>query len=226
MATYFITGTDTGVGKTVIAAGILRAATRRGLRVAGIKPLAAGGERRNGRLWHGDALTLQTASSVRLTYAEVNPVTLEEPMAPHVAAARMGISLEAAPLADHCRRMAEKVPDLLLAEGAGGWLVPLNDRETLADVCALLGWPVILVVGMRLGCLNHALLTAEAIARRGLLLGGWVANSAWPEMRVLAENIVTLAARLKAPCLGKVPWLAEATPESVAGFLDLQPLLR
>ncbi len=221
MAAFFVTGTDTGVGKTLVAAALLRAGGGAGLRTIGIKPLAAGTELRAGYQVNADALLLQSCASVKLAYEQVNPVALRLAMAPHLAAAAEGVQLEAAELAHHCRELARIGHDLLLAEGAGGWLVPLNERETMADVAASLGWAVILVVGMRLGCLNHALLTAGAIRAGGLELAGWVANCAWPEMPGLDANIATLEERLGAPRLASVPWLgAEATVADVAGYFD------
>lgn len=225
MAEFFITGTDTGVGKTLVAAALLRAAGARGLRTIGIKPVAAGCERRDGQWVNADALLLQAGATVRLDYAQVNPVALRTAMAPHLAAAQDGVTLGAADLVAHCRELARAGHDLLLAEGAGGWLVPLNERETMADVAAALGWPVILVVGMRLGCLNHALLTAGAIRGAGLPLAAWVANSAGPAMAALDANIATLDERLGAPRLGALPWLgAGVTIEAATGYLDLSRL--
>lgn len=226
MAEFFITGTDTGVGKSIVSAGLLRAAALRGLRSTGVKPLAAGAEYRHGAWVNDDALLLQSASSAPLAYADTNPLLLHAAMAPHLAAEEEGVALEAAVLARHCRGMARLGHELLLVEGAGGWLVPINARESLADVAGLLGWPVILVVGMRLGCLNHALLSAAAIRAQGLRLAGWVANSAWPSMPALAANIATLEARLGAPRLGTVPWMgSEVGLDAVAAQLDLDPLL-
>lgn len=223
MAAFFVTGTDTGVGKTLVAAALLHAARARGLRTAGVKPVAAGCAVRDGLLVNDDALALQAAATERLGYGEVNPVALAEAMAPHLAAERAGVQLQAAPLVAHCRALAAGGADLVLAEGAGGWLVPLNGRETLADVAAALGWPVILVVGMRLGCLNHALLTAAAVRASGLRLAAWVANSAGPPMPELAGNVAALEARLGAPRLGTLPWqgAGAADPALAARRLDL-----
>jgi dethiobiotin synthetase len=220
MTAFFLTGTDTGVGKTLIAAALLRVAAAQGLRSVGIKPVAAGCVERDGQAVNEDALLLQSQASVALPYREVNPVALRIAMAPHLAAAAEGVRLEIAPLARHCRSMAARGYDFLLAEGAGGWLVPLNENETMADLAAELGWPVILVVGMRLGCLNHALLSAQSIRAAGLRLAGWVANSPWPAMPALAENIACLVARLDAPCLGEIPFLGSA-----AGVPAVVPLL-
>lgn len=213
MAEFFLTGTDTGVGKTLVAAALLRAAGERGLRTIGLKPVAAGGVHDGARCVNEDALALQAAASVPLPLARVNPVALRTAMAPHLAAAEEGARLEVAPLARACREVAAIEHDLLIAEGAGGWLVPLNERESMADLAAALGWPVILVVGMRLGCLNHALLSAAAVRNAGLALAGWVANSAGPPMYALDANIASLEARLGAPRLGTIPWLGPA-----AGF--------
>ena len=225
LSEFFVTGTDTGVGKTLVAAALLRAAGARGLRTIGIKPVAAGCERRAGRWVNGDALLLQASATVSLDYAQVNPVALRTAMAPHLAAAEDGVRLAAAALAHHGREVARIGHDVLLAEGAGGWLVPLNERETMADAAAALGWPVILVVGMRLGCLNHALLTAASIRAAGLRLAGWVANSAAPAMPALEANIAALDERLGAPRLGALPWLGAHTDlEAAARHLDLSLL--
>lgn len=199
---FFVTGTDTGVGKTHVACALLHAAQARGLRTLGLKPLAAGAEYTAAGLHNDDALLLQQASSVRLPYAAVNPYCFSEPVAPHLAAQCAGVTLRARTLADTLRDTLEKNDfDYAVIEGAGGWRVPLNDTETLADVVRLLQLPVVLVVGMKLGCLNHALLTAEAIARDGLLLQGWVANDLGEPMPLLAENMAALERRLPAPRL-------------------------
>jgi dethiobiotin synthetase len=223
---FFLTGTDTGVGKTLVAAGLLLAARARGLTVAGIKPLAAGGAR-EGEGWRNEDAVLYTRLSFPpRRYAEVNAVTLARPMAPHLAATEDGIALSAGALAAFVRQATANGPDFSLVEGAGGWMVPLNDSESMADVAAALRLPVILVVGMRLGCLNHALLTAGAIRERGLALAGWAANSPWPAMTGLQENITALARRLGAPCLARIPYLAgEAAPERIVPYLDLAPLV-
>ena len=226
--TFFVTGTDTGVGKTVVAAGILRAARRRGLAVAGIKPVAAGCQRVDGRLRNDDALQLAREAGGSLVYEDVNPVALEPPIAPHVAARRSGVDLSAASLVRHCEGIGQGPWDLVVIEGAGGWLVPLAGPETLADVSQRLGADVVLVVGMKLGCLNHALLTAADVGRRGLVLAGWVANElSHPPMEALEENVETLRERLSGPCLGRVPWVPRGRDpvEAVVASLDLAPLL-
>jgi dethiobiotin synthetase len=218
----FVTGTDTGVGKSVVTAGLLAAAGAAGLRAVGLKPVAAGGFERDGAWVNEDALLLQSAASVRLAYAEVNPVMLAEPIAPHIAAARAGRRLAVAPLAAAVREvLARHRPDVAFVEGAGGWLCPLNDQETLADLAVVLRADVVLVAGLRLGCLNHSLLTAAAVAGAGLRLVGWAGNAIDPDMPVRDENVATLRARLPAPCLGVVPWLgAVPAPAAVAAALD------
>ena len=217
----FVTGTDTGVGKTLITAALLLNARAFGLSAVGLKPVSAGCSPVNGQLVNDDALLLQRYASVPLDYAEVNPVALEPALAPHIAARRAGIGLSAAALAAAVTRVASKGHEVLLVEGAGGWLTPLNDTETMADVAAQLGYPVILVVNMRLGCLNHALLTARAIQSAGLALAGWVANSTGPPMEAFDENVQALERRLKSLRLGTVPYLGRSPqPEQVNTWLD------
>jgi dethiobiotin synthetase len=222
---YFVAGTDTGVGKTQVAAALLLSAQAHGLRSLGVKPVAAGCTRVDGRLVNEDALLLQRCSSGSTDYKAVNPVALEPAIAPHIAAGRVGIELRAAVLADHVRAQEAGGVDALLVEGAGGWLAPLSSTETMADLAVALGYPVILVVGMRLGCLNHALLTADAIKAAGLPLAGWVANCVTPGMDAQMENIRTLELRLPALRLGTVPFLAGGcTPERLNTWLDATSL--
>lgn len=222
---YFITGTDTEIGKTTIAAGLLHAARQRGLTTAAVKPVAAGCEVTPEGLRNDDALALQAECSPPLDYAALNPVALAPPIAPHIAAREAGLQLSASRLADACFRVFERGADLTLVEGAGGWRVPLNDDQTLADLARELGEPVILVVGLRLGCINHALLTAEAIAADGLRLAGWVANQVDPQMDRQQHNLETLKAMLPAPCLGVVPRVEGGRPAEIAKYLALDTLL-
>lgn len=218
---FFVTGTDTGAGKTLITAALLLNARAFGLSAVGLKPVSAGCSLVNGQLVNDDALLLQRYASEPLDYAEVNPVALEPALAPHIAAHRAGIGLRAAGLAAAVTRVASKGHDVLLVEGAGGWLTPLNDTETMANVAATLGYPVILVVNMRLGCLNHALLTAQAVQSAGLSLAGWVANSTGPPMEAFDENVQTLERRLNCLRLGTVPYLGRSVqPEQVNTWLD------
>ena len=223
---FFITGSDTAVGKTLVATAILLAARKKGLRTLGIKPVSAGCEIREGRLVNQDALELQAAATVALDYETINPVALEPFLAPHIAAAQIGVDLSAAQLIEHFEGLRGLDAELVIVEGAGGWLVPLNAHETLADVCCGLGMPVIMVVSMRLGCLNHALLTAAAIRSSGLALSGWVANCAEPEMVVLEENVQSLKARLDAPLVARIPFMGEnCKPEDIVEFIDLDAVL-
>lgn len=218
---FFITGTDTNVGKTLVTGALLLNARAYGLKAVGLKPVSAGCTLLHGRLVNDDALLLQQLSSVPLDYADINPLALEPAIAPHLAAAWAGLRPTAAELVDHVRRIDAASHDVILVEGAGGWLVPLNEAESLADVATALGYPVILVVAMRLGCLNHALLTAAAIEAVGLTLAGWVANTTGPTMEAFDENLRTLEQRLPALRLGTVPYLgSSATPEQVNTWLD------
>ncbi len=218
---YFVTGTDTEIGKTTVAAGLLHAARMAGLSTAAAKPVASGCQRTADGLRNEDALVLLGECTLALRYEEVNPLAFEPAIAPHLAAREAGVVLDVAALHGPVRAILDKRADFTLVEGAGGWRVPLAGRATLADLPIALNLPVILVVGVRLGCINQALLTAEAIARDGLVLAGWVANLVDPQTSRLEDNLATLAERLPAPCLGYLPRLAEATPAAVAGYLDL-----
>jgi dethiobiotin synthetase len=218
---WFVAGTDTGVGKTAVSCALLNAAAQLGLRTAAVKPVAAGCDD------HGhneDALQLQSAMTSSLEYSQVNPIALAAPIAPHIAANREGKRLQASRLAGLCRGVMFSEADFILIEGAGGWRVPLNPRETLADLAVQLQVGVILVVGMRLGCINHALLTAEAIRRDGLELAGWVANQPGARMACHEENLDTLRQLLPAPLLGDVPFLSQWRPEEAASYLNIELL--
>lgn len=222
---FFIAGTDTDVGKTVIAAGLLAAANAKGLLTLAMKPVAAGCELTDDGLRNSDALLLQQTMSLKVSYEQINPVALEPAIAPHIAVEQAGKRLQVSQLAGFCRGLLTQSADFALIEGAGGWRVPLNHRETLADLVKELNLPVILVVGIKLGCINHALLSAEAIARDGLVLAGWVANRLDDAMPCYQENIATLKALLHAPCLGEVPRLIKPEPTSIAAYLDLDLLI-
>jgi len=221
---YFVTGTDTEIGKTTIAAGLLHAARLRGLSTAAAKPVASGCVASTDGLRNDDALSLLAQCSLPLRYEEVNPLAFEPAIAPHLAAREAGVQLDVASLLGPVREILAKGADFALVEGAGGWRVPLAGTENLSDFAVALGLPVILVVGVRLGCINHAVLSAEAIARDGLQLAGWVANVVDPQTSRLEENLATLAERLPAPCLGHVPRLASAQAAAVAGHLSLERL--
>lgn len=223
--TFFVTGTDTGVGKTMVSAAILEAAKTAGKRVLGMKPIASGCENTPEGLRNEDALILQQSASETLAYDLVNPVALEPAIAPHIAAAQTGRTISADRLVGFCRGMQMRPADLLLIEGAGGWRVPLNDRETYSAVPRQLGVPVILVVALRLGCINHALLTAEAIRNDGLPLAGWVANHAEPgAMSCEQETLNYLMAHIPAPCLGVLPWIEGAEPDALGSYVGVDVL--
>ena len=221
---YFITGTDTDAGKTTVAAGLLHAARLSGLSTAAGKPVASGCVVTPQGLRNSDALALQAECSITLSYDEVNPVAFEPAIAPHLAAREAGVGLTVRSLLQPMQHILSKQADFTLIEGAGGWRVPLADQSNLSDLAIALGLPVILVVGVRLGCINHALLTAEAIARDGLHLAGWVANIIDGKTSRLEENLATLAERLPAPCLGRVPRLKNPDAEKVAQCLHLELL--
>lgn len=220
-AAFFVTGTDTEIGKTTIAAGLLHAARLAGLSTAAAKPVASGCVPTPEGLRNDDALALLGECSLALRYEEVNPLAFEPAIAPHLAAREAAVHLDVASLLGPLQAVLAKGAELTLVEGAGGWRVPLAGRENLSDLAIALGLPVILVVGVRLGCINQAVLTAEAIVRDGLVLAGWVANLVDPQTSRLEDNLATLAERLPAPCLGYVPRLAQATPAAVASHLEL-----
>jgi dethiobiotin synthetase len=205
---FFVTGTDTGVGKTLVAVALTRALVARGLRTAVMKPVAAGALLTPDGPRNDDALALSAASNVDAPYAEVNPWLLATPASPHLAARADGVSIDVGTILTAYRRLAARA-DVVLVEGAGGWLAPISATATMADIAASLALPVILVVGMRLGCLNHALLTRDAIRARGVPFAGWIANKLGVEMPLAAANIDTLANRFGAPPLAVVPSLAD-----------------
>ena len=216
----FVTGTDTGVGKTLVACALLRAFASSGKSVAGMKPVEAGGA--EGRCSDVDALV--GASTVRAPGKIVNPYAFGPAIAPHIAADLAGARIEIEAIArayDELSRRAE----IVVVEGVGGFLVPLNARETGADLARRLGLPVVMVVGMRLGCLNHALLTRKQIQISGLRCAGWVANCIVPELPHLEANIRALEERLECPMLGVVPFQSDPDSAKAAAFLALEPLM-
>ena len=220
---YFITGTDTGVGKTTVTLGLMLALQQQGHRVAAMKPVAAGCEETPAGLRNEDALRLQQASSVVLDYDLVNPCAFAPPIAPHIGASTAGETIDIDNLINKYKEISRQA-ECVLVEGAGGWLVPLNAQQTLADLARALGLKVILVVGLRLGCLNHALLTAESIQAHGCGLAGWVANRLPGEMAAVNSNIEALKARLACPYLGCVPLLDRLHATAVAAHLSVSVL--
>lgn len=193
---WFVAGTDTGVGKTQVTAAMLATAARAGRRAIGMKPVAAGCRATAAGLRNDDAEILLRASNVNADYADVNPYAFAPAISPHLAARAAGVTIRPETILDHYHRLAARA-DVVLVEGAGGWCAPIGDTQTMADVARALGLPVVLVVGMRLGCLNHALLSVAAIAQCGLTLAGWMANVIDPAMAQLDDNIAALDARLQ-----------------------------
>ncbi|TFH68682.1 dethiobiotin synthase [Gammaproteobacteria bacterium LSUCC0057] len=222
---WFVTGTDTDVGKTTVAAGLLVALKQHGLTTLALKPVAAGCETTEQGLRNNDALALQAAATVALDYQQINPIALEPAIAPHIAAQELGLTMRVATVAGYCRGALLQRCDVALIEGAGGWRVPLNLRESFADLAVALQCQVVLVVGVKLGCINHALLTAEAIARDGLQMVGWVANIIDPNTARLAENLASLEALLGAPCWGVVEYMREPTATAVAAQLNSKAIV-
>ena len=223
---FFITGTDTNAGKTFASCSILSAAQVQGYSTAAIKPVAAGVSNSPQGLQNEDVIALAQYCSLPLTLSDINPVCFKDPIAPHIAAQRAGINLNAGNIAEQCQKIINMKADLTLVEGAGGWKVPLSEQETMADIAKHLEIPVILIVGMRLGCLNHALLTAQSILADGVRLAGWIANQIDPEMSVYQENLATLVNLMPAPMLAELPWLDGKDGVSQASrFIDVEKLL-
>ena len=221
---FFITGTDTDAGKTIVTAGLLAAANKAGKRTIGLKPVAAGCEDTPEGLRNSDAVLLQETASVKLSYDQVNPIAFEPAIAPHIAAMREGRMMSGERIAAYCRGAMMQPADLVLVEGAGGWRVPLSYRETMAQIPKSLQVPVILVVGMKLGCINHALMSAESISRDGIPLAGWIANRVDVDMACYEENRDTIANMLRAPMLAEIPHVTEPTPDNIAEFIDIDRL--
>lgn len=214
---YFLTGTDTEIGKTFVTCALLHRASLDGLKAVGLKPVAAGTDTA-GR--NDDVEAIRAASNVELAREIINPYCFAPAVAPHIAAAESGVTIEFGVIRASCDD-ARKRADLVIVEGVGGFCVPLGNQGSAADLAVELGLPVILVVGMRLGCINHALLTADAVAARGLKLAGWVANRIDPTMSRFNENLETLQSLLPAPLLGVVPHGPDGGATGAAAFLKL-----
>lgn len=223
MSGLFVTGTDTGVGKTLAACALLSALSRVGVSAVGMKPVAAGALLIDGVWVNEDVQALRAASARAVPENLLNPYLFRDAVAPHLAAERKGVRIELPRIRaafDDLARLAEVV----VVEGAGGWRVPLDAGHDMADLAVTLDLPVVLVVGMRLGCLNHALLTAESVTRRGLRLAAWIANRVDPDMALYAENLATLQARLDAPLLAEFPHHPEPCWQAMARYV-VQPRL-
>ncbi|MBM3351381.1 MAG: dethiobiotin synthase [Betaproteobacteria bacterium] len=203
---YFVVGTDTHVGKTYISVGLIQHFVLAGLRTVGMKPVASGCElSEQGELSNEDVLALSAASNLDAQPDLINPYRFSPAIAPHIAAEQANVLIETGVIKQAYDELSQ-LADVVIVEGAGGFLVPINTTQTLADLALMLNLPLILVVGMRLGCINHALLTVEAIRARGLTLAGWVANQIDPDMPMFTENLASLQRRVSAPCLSVVRW--------------------
>lgn len=224
-AAFFVTGTDTEIGKTLVSSALIYAMVQRGWNSVGMKPVAAGAELVDGVWCNEDVLALKAVSNVDAPDRLINPYLFKLAAAPHIAAREEQRQIELNLILQSFHALTTKA-QALIVEGVGGFRVPLNDHDDSADMAQQMNLPVVLVVGMRLGCINQALLTAEAIAARGLVLAGWVANSAQHEMHYLQENLAALGERLNAPCLGEIPHLASPDAAQAASFLDLSELLK
>lgn len=215
----FVTGTDTEVGKTLTSVALLHALVQAGVRACGMKPVAAGAELRDG-VWHnGDADALSAAGNVAMLPTLTTPYLLKEAAAPHIAASLERVNIEVVPILAAYTEIAA-ASDAVVVEGLGGFRVPLSGRFDTADLAQQLGLPIVLVVGLRLGCISHALLTVEAIIARGLLLAGWVANELDAEMTFVDENIEALLMCIPAPLLGRLPRLMQPSAAGAAEYLD------
>ena len=219
----FVTGTDTEIGKTLVSSAILHKLVQLGVRACGMKPIAAGAEERDGELHNDDAAMLRAAGNVQLPQRITTPYMLREACAPHIAAALENVTIEPVPIMTAYAEILG-ASDATVVEGVGGFCVPFSPDFDSADMAVQFDLPVVLVVGVRLGCINHALLTAEALVARGLVLAGWVANQVDPDMRFADENVAELARRLPAPLLGRIPRLAEPTAARAANYIELANL--
>lgn len=225
---YFVTGTDTEIGKTLVASALINAFAQRGLLSIGMKPIAAGAVLQDG-IWQNDDVTMLTQASnvpaMSALTSLINPYLFSLPAAPHIAAQQQNSRIDVSFIVESYQQLvAQSQANVVIVEGVGGFKVPLNDEHDSADMAQLLGLPVILVVGMRLGCISQALLTVEAIAARGLTLAGWVANCPQGEMAYLAENIAALQQRINAPLLGQIPPLSTPEAQHAAQYLTLSLL--
>ncbi len=221
---FFVTGTDTDAGKTLVSCALLHGFAQAGRRCVGMKPVAAGATLHDGVWNNDDVLALQAVSNVVLPQSLINPYLFRLAAAPHIAAKQENKTIELAPVLTAFEVLAGQA-EVVVVEGAGGFRVPLNAQFDMADLAQQLNLPVVLVVGMRLGCISHALLTVESIASRGLSLAGWVANCIDDAMPYLDDNIAALRERISAPLLGCIPRLAQPVAAAAAAYLNLTPLL-
>lgn len=223
-AGFYITGTDTGIGKTVASVALVHALRARGLRAAGMKPVASGCEFVDGAWRNEDALALQSASDPQPAYADVNPYALPAATAPELASREAGVEIALAPIASAYRRLAARA-DAVVVEGVGGWSAPLSAKLDQLDVALALDTPAVLVVGLKLGCISHARLAARAIQADGVRLVGWIGNDVDPALAQADEYFALLAPRIPAPCLGRLPYASDPGAAELSAHLDCAPLL-
>lgn len=225
MAAFFITGTDTDCGKTLITLGLMQALQQSGLQVNAMKPVAAGVTQYKSFQLNQDAVLLQQQSSVEPEYQLLNPYLFEPAIAPHIAAAENNVMIAMESIRQAFESLRSQA-EVTLVEGAGGWLVPLNDQLDVSDIPQQLELPVILVVGLKLGCINHARLSLQSVRAKGCRLAGWIGTQVDPDMSHARENIETLTGYLDIPCLGIVPFLKDAVAAEVAGYLTIGELVK
>lgn len=226
MNKWFITGTDTEVGKTVASCALLQAAIRAGYHAVGYKPVASGSHLTAEGIRNDDALALQQTSRLKLPYEAINPLAFIAPTSPHIISAHEQRPIQFSVMSEGLARLVTQ-SDWVQVEGAGGWFTPLSDTTTFADWVKAEQLPVILVVGIKLGCINHALLTAQAVETAGLRLAGWIANDIQPQGKWHNEYLATLTQRIPAPLLGEIPWFEELTIATNLGhYLSLTPLIQ
>jgi len=219
---FFITGTDTDVGKTWVTVALMRFFKKQGLSVIGLKPVAAGCDWQDGQLKNDDALLLQQNASVDLAYQTVNPYAFKQPVSPHLAAMGQSVQLD---VIEKTFNKIKHSADVVLVEGAGGWLVPLNDVDDIADLAKLIQLPVIVVVAIKLGCINHARLTVQSIQMSGLACAGWIAVCLDPEMTMQEENISTISHKVSIPLLGVLPYSEESDFDLLAEGISSKYLI-
>jgi dethiobiotin synthetase len=220
---FFITGTDTEIGKTLVSTLLIRALAAGGNKVVGIKPVASGASESDGQLQNEDALALMACSNVTAPYEQINPYCFVPPVAPHIAAAQAGIVIEMNTITGNYSALAQRA-DVVVVEGVGGWRVPLGQSFAVSDLARALDLPVIMVVGIRLGCINHALLTAESIQATGCKLAGWVANIIDGESLMLTENIETLRSRFNFPLLATIPYISSQQDIDLSNVFNIKLL--
>ena len=219
---YFITGTDTDVGKTICTKALLQAANKQNRSTLAFKPISAGCEETAEGLRNQDALILQQNSSIKVEYEAVNPIAYKQPIAPHIAALENQQSINLNSIDKGLAFLKQTQPQVLLIEGAGGWHLPINNQQLFSEWVIEKQLPVILVVGLKLGCLNHAILTAHTIQQSGLTISGWIANHLQSDMPYVQQNIATLKGFIKAPLLAEIPFLEDINERDLSSYINIE----